>query len=308
MQSHSLVSHIYYYVNFLDATIQKILRSPELRGVWQVRSLSRGKRTRKGRGMRRGHEGNPERLQQQQSGRRAAAAAVELRCKIRLLENSHDDPHIPRTLAFGRQLQDAGCDRLAVHCRVRTAKFDGAADVAGAGRRIVQHLHIPVILNGADICSLADVRQVLEHTGCAQVMVARNLLANPYLFRDDLSPQPSPQQMAFEYLDFAERHPVADYRYLQLHVRWILREALLQPTANNNNNGEQADFDPSKWQHRLWNFLLRPYLVTYEQWRDIVRLYSYLSAAEAAAAAQPQEDGENGRTLDSNDEAIVNRL
>jgi len=87
-------------------------------------------------------------------------------------------------------------------------------------------------------------------------------------------------------------------------VRWILREALLQPPTGNDNNGD-ATFDPSKWQHQLWNFLLRPYLVTYEQWRDIVRLYSYLSAAEAAAAAPPQEDGENGRTLDSNDATVI---
>lgn len=183
---------------------------------------------------------------------------ARLSCKIRLLED------LEQTINFAKKLEQAGCDCLAVHCRKRTAKFDGKADL-NAGKQVVEALDIPVILNGADITSIEDVKAVLEQTGCTQVMVARPILANPYLFHPE---SPPPQEMASRYLQFVQKYPVVDHRYLHLHIRWFFRSDCQPPQEN--------AFDPSNWKHRLWNFLHRPYLVQFEQWRDVVMLYCML--------------------------------
>jgi tRNA-dihydrouridine synthase B len=49
--------------------------------------------------------------------------------------------------------------------------------------RVVEALEIPVIGNG-DVQSADDVVRMVQHTGCAAVMVGRGAFGNPWLFRD----------------------------------------------------------------------------------------------------------------------------
>lgn len=176
---------------------------------------------------------------------------VQLSCKIRLSDS------VEKTVEVAKALQDAGCNVLAVHCRKRTAKFDGFADLQ-AGKSIVDALSIPVWINGAEITSFPDVLTVQRVTGSSKIMTARPLLANPFLFLPKADSS-RPETAASLYLEYARQFPPPDYRYLQLHLRWIFRRHLASSTQG--------------WKQKLWNFLARPYLVEHEQWRHIVALY-----------------------------------
>ncbi len=48
---------------------------------------------------------------------------------------------------------------------------------------VVQAVDIPVLASG-DVTSVATVREVLEQTGAAAVMLARGVLGNPWLVDD----------------------------------------------------------------------------------------------------------------------------
>jgi tRNA-dihydrouridine synthase B len=76
---------------------------------------------------------------------------------------------------------DAGIDFLAVHSRTVAQKYKGRANHALTAE-IVRSINVPVIANG-DVCTVADAREVLAHTGAAGLMLGRGALADPHLFR-----------------------------------------------------------------------------------------------------------------------------
>jgi tRNA-dihydrouridine synthase len=49
--------------------------------------------------------------------------------------------------------------------------------------KVVEALDIPVIGNG-DVTSGADILRLVQHTGCAAVMIGRGSFGNPWIFRD----------------------------------------------------------------------------------------------------------------------------
>ena len=84
-------------------------------------------------------------------------------------------------MAFALMLQEAGAAAVAVHGRRREQRHhEGPADweQIGAVRRA---LDIAVIANG-NVRTRADAERALAATGCAAVMSATALLANPRLF------------------------------------------------------------------------------------------------------------------------------
>ena len=186
---------------------------------------------------------------------------IQLSCKIRLFED------LDRTLHFAKQLQSAGCDSLSVHCRTRADKHDGAPNFR-AGRALVDALSIPVAVNGGcDTRALIDV--ALAATGASAVMVARGFLANPRLL---VEPHADPASLAAEYLECAHMYPPPSPLFIRKHLRWIFRETL-----------EPADataIDYKDWRPRLWTFLVRPYLETMDQFRQVVALYVKLNGSE----------------------------
>ena len=191
-----------------------------------------------------------------------------LSCKIRLRDTVDD------TIRFAKELQQAGCDMLTVHCRRREEKHEGLPDYA-AGAAMVAALDIPVVING-NVWTLDDAREILTTTRAHAIMVARGFLRNPLMLIMSDSSNPtvqttattSPLYMAASYLDHAEEHPPPSPLYIRSHLRWIFR-AELEPN-------HKYDRDYTDWKARLWTFLARPYLETIHQFRQVVALYARL--------------------------------
>jgi tRNA-dihydrouridine synthase len=236
------------------------------------------------------------------SQKRVNRRRPRLSCKMRLLDTVED------TIAFAKRLEGAGCDLLAIHCRHRVVKHDGIPDQA-AGQALVQALSIPVILNGT-IQTLADISKTVHHGtrgGVAGVMIGRALLQNPYLYQKSNSTtsikSTCPALLAADYLDFAERYPPPSVLFLQKHLRWIFRATLQPPPPSAAVAAELLLQSPpslprrerknkenvllkecySNWRHRIWTFLVQPYLETIDQFRRVVVLYLVLHHGDGDA-------------------------
>jgi nifR3 family TIM-barrel protein len=92
-----------------------------------------------------------------------------------------DDDHLTY-LDAGRIAQEAGCAAIALHGRTAAQHYSGEADWDAIGE-LVRHVDIPVLGNG-DVWEAADALRMVEHTGCAGVVVGRGCLGRPWLFRD----------------------------------------------------------------------------------------------------------------------------
>ena len=85
-------------------------------------------------------------------------------------------------LDFADMLVEAGMDFLVLHARTaqdglsRTARWEYIT-------ALKDHIPIPVVGNG-DITSPQEAVRMLEQTGCDGVMVGRQALAQPWIFRD----------------------------------------------------------------------------------------------------------------------------
>ena len=191
-----------------------------------------------------------------------------LSCKIRLLESN-----IQETIDFAKGLVEAGCELLAVHCRKCADKHDGIPNWK-AGRALVEALSspassngtsVPVIVNGG-LNSLEDIRNALEQTGAHGVMLARGALANPLFL---VQPNACPAALAAAYLEYATKYPPPGPLFIRKHLRWIFRSTLEPPDPSN--------VDYWDWRPRLWTFLVRPYLTSMTQFRQVVVLYVNLT-------------------------------
>src|ERR1043166_6209543 len=91
------------------------------------------------------------------------------------------ESHMP-IVDLARRLEDVGVRALTIHCRTAQQGHDGAADWSWA-RRAQELVRIPVVVNG-DVRSAADVRRALAETGCAAVMIGRQAIEYPWIFRE----------------------------------------------------------------------------------------------------------------------------
>ena len=137
---------------------------------------------------------------------RACVGATDLPVTVKTRSGWSDDERDPVGIAL--RMQDAGAKAFTLHARTRTQMFSGHAnwdDIAA----VVEALDIPVIGNG-DVTTADDVVRMLEHTGCAGVMIGRGSFGNPWLFRDAqalLSGRPRPEAPdADERIEVAMEH------------------------------------------------------------------------------------------------------
>ena len=220
-----------------------------------------------------------------------------LSCKFRLLES------VPETIDFAQDLQDAGATVLAVHCRKRSDKHNGLPDLA-AGKALVDAMQIPVWINGGIIETTNDIDAILQETGAAGVMIARPFLTNPTLLSLQHNTNASSTSsiidpsrvadMAAEYLEYCKRYPPPSPLYIQKHLRWIFRDELQSKITRRPSPHEFRD----DWRLRLWTFLVRPYLLTLHQFRQVVALYVNLRGCDLPESLREEYGDDAGAAAD----------
>ena len=233
----------------------------------------------------------------------AAAGGTPITAKLRI------QPDAAATVECGRLLVGAGCSLLSVHARRRPSHCvlrdhtktkrareerpsdDDFAIVAALAAALPE---VPVLVNGG-VCSVDDARELVARTGAAAAMVGSALLCNPRLGAGGEAARPA--DLADEYLDMCERHSVPSPLFIRRHLRWIFR-AELEP----DGPADLAARD--SWRARLWTFLVRPYLETLWQFREVVRLFRHLEAGGAATDGAPSfKSVRSGEAVDDDNEA-----
>jgi len=84
-------------------------------------------------------------------------------------------------LITAKILDKCNVDFITVHGRTAEQRFSGKTDL-NAIKKIVNNVSVPVIGNG-DIRTPEDAENMLKYTGCDYVMVGREALKNPMIFR-----------------------------------------------------------------------------------------------------------------------------
>jgi len=174
----------------------------------------------------------------------SAGLSVPVTCKIRIFA---EQAPWPRTIAYARMLQEAGCQLLAVHGRTRDQKDTERHRADWAAIAAVRAaLDIPVLANG-DVRDVAEAEACLAATGCAGVLSAEPLLCNPALFdaaaprcaaeAEAARPAEWPAVVAMEYCALAEAHPTP-LRMVRGHVHkmlgpWLAEFTDLRDALNN---------------------------------------------------------------------------
>jgi tRNA-dihydrouridine synthase 1 len=158
----------------------------------------------------------------------SAGLSIPVSCKIRIFP---EPSPWPKTVAYARMLEAAGCQLLAVHGRTRDQK-DTEAHRAdwGAISAVRAALRIPVLANG-DVRDVAEAEACMAATGCVGVLSAEPLLRNPALFDSTLSkdrgeaaqarPPEWPALLALQYCELAETHPTP-MRMVRGHIHKLL--------------------------------------------------------------------------------------
>jgi len=149
-----------------------------------------------------------------------------LTAKIRI---GWDDQHI-NAVKICKILENIGVDAIAVHGRTATQKYSGKVNWT-AIKQIREKANIPIIANG-DIQSGRDAVNMLEKTGCQFVMIGREAMHNPAVFKNcnEILKNIPPSKIDFkkQVLDFIDLYKKNENRIsvseLRTHVFWLCRD------------------------------------------------------------------------------------
>ncbi|MBN1376793.1 tRNA-dihydrouridine synthase family protein [Candidatus Woesearchaeota archaeon] len=134
-------------------------------------------------------------------------------------------------LKIARILDECDIDFITVHGRTAEQKFSGKTDLK-AIKEIVKKVNIPVIGNG-DIKKPEDAEKMLRYTGCDYVMVGREALKNPVIFRQwkEYREKRNYKQLTLndkndiftKYLKLALKYNI-DFKKIKWHMQYFSKE------------------------------------------------------------------------------------
>jgi tRNA-dihydrouridine synthase 3 len=111
-----------------------------------------------------------------------AAMKARVRCPVTVKLRLGWSSEKPTYLKIARAAEEAGADAIALHARSRAQRYRRPADWTCV-RELVSAVRVPVIGNG-DVATWRGARERMAATGCAAVMVGRQGLTKPWLFRE----------------------------------------------------------------------------------------------------------------------------
>ena len=113
----------------------------------------------------------------------AVARAVDKPVTIKIRKGFNSEN--VNAVEVARIAQESGASAITVHGRTREQFYSGKADW-DAIAQVKAAVNIPVIANG-DVVSPSTAYEILRHTKCDGLMIARGALGNPWLFAQILT-------------------------------------------------------------------------------------------------------------------------